>query len=97
MTSSWRPAWPTVPWSWRTGRSSPTVRPAEVVCHSPIFAPQVAKVLAPEEWLTVDEVRRRSRSLSRHDRLRPRRPPGEAPPSTPAVRFGSRLDLPAAS
>ncbi len=29
----------------------------EVVCHSPIFAPQVAKVLAPEEWLTVDEVR----------------------------------------
>ena len=30
----------------------------QVVCHSPIFAPQVAKVLAPEEWLTVDEVRR---------------------------------------
>jgi energy-coupling factor transport system ATP-binding protein len=29
-----------------------------VVCHSPIFAPQVAKVLAPEEWLTVEEVRR---------------------------------------
>jgi energy-coupling factor transporter ATP-binding protein EcfA2 len=29
-----------------------------VVCHSPIFAPQVAKVLAPEEWLTVQEVRR---------------------------------------
>jgi energy-coupling factor transport system ATP-binding protein len=29
-----------------------------VVCHSPIFAPQVAKVLAPDEWLTVDEVRR---------------------------------------
>jgi energy-coupling factor transport system ATP-binding protein len=28
-----------------------------VVCHSPVFAPQVAKVLAPEEWLTVDEVR----------------------------------------
>jgi energy-coupling factor transport system ATP-binding protein len=28
----------------------------QVVCHSPIFAPQVAKVLAPEEWLTVDEV-----------------------------------------
>ena len=28
-----------------------------VVCHSPIFAPQVAKVLAPEEWLTVEEVR----------------------------------------
>lgn len=30
----------------------------QVVCHSPVFAPQVAKVLAPEEWLTVDEVRR---------------------------------------
>jgi energy-coupling factor transport system ATP-binding protein len=29
----------------------------QVVCHSPIFAPQVAKVLAPDEWLTVDEVR----------------------------------------
>lgn len=28
----------------------------EVVCHSPVFAPQVAKVLAPEPWLTVDEV-----------------------------------------
>jgi energy-coupling factor transporter ATP-binding protein EcfA2 len=29
----------------------------DVVCHSPVFAPQVAKVLAPEAWLTVDEVR----------------------------------------
>lgn len=29
----------------------------EIVCHSPVFAPQVAKVLAPDEWLTVDEVR----------------------------------------
>jgi energy-coupling factor transport system ATP-binding protein len=29
----------------------------QVVCHSPIFAPQVAKVMAPDEWLTVDEVR----------------------------------------
>jgi energy-coupling factor transport system ATP-binding protein len=28
----------------------------EVVCHSPVFAPQVAKVLAPAEWLTVGEV-----------------------------------------
>jgi energy-coupling factor transport system ATP-binding protein len=28
----------------------------EVVCHSPVFAPQVAKVLAPQEWLTVGEV-----------------------------------------
>ena len=29
----------------------------DVVCHSPVFAPQVAKVLAPEPWLTVAEVR----------------------------------------
>ena len=29
----------------------------QVVCHSPVFAPQVAKVMAPAEWLTVDEVR----------------------------------------
>jgi energy-coupling factor transport system ATP-binding protein len=28
----------------------------EVVCHSPVFAPQVAKVLAPAEWLTATEV-----------------------------------------
>lgn len=28
----------------------------EVVCQSPIFAPQVAKVLAPARWLTVAEV-----------------------------------------
>ena len=30
----------------------------DVVVHSPVFAPQVAKILAPAEWLTVDEVRR---------------------------------------
>jgi energy-coupling factor transport system ATP-binding protein len=30
----------------------------EVITHSPVFAPQVAKVLAPEEWLTVGEVAR---------------------------------------
>ncbi|TWE11247.1 ABC transporter ATP-binding protein [Rudaeicoccus suwonensis] len=29
---------------------------AEVVASSPIFAPQVAKVLAPQPWLTVDQV-----------------------------------------
>ncbi|MBB4687559.1 ABC transporter ATP-binding protein [Amycolatopsis jiangsuensis] len=29
---------------------------ADVVVSSPAFAPQVAKVLAPEPWLTVDEV-----------------------------------------
>jgi energy-coupling factor transporter ATP-binding protein EcfA2 len=28
----------------------------DVVVHSPVFAPQIAKVLAPEPWLTVDEV-----------------------------------------
>jgi energy-coupling factor transport system ATP-binding protein len=28
----------------------------KVVVHSPVFAPQVAKVLAPQPWLTVDEV-----------------------------------------
>ena len=30
---------------------------AEVVLASPMFAPQVAKILAPEKWLTVAEVR----------------------------------------
>ena len=30
---------------------------AEVVLTSPMFAPQVAKILAPEKWLTVAEVR----------------------------------------
>lgn len=30
---------------------------AEVVAASPAFAPQVAKILAPAEWLTVDDVR----------------------------------------
>jgi len=30
----------------------------QVVTHSPAFAPQVAKVLAPQEWLTVDDVTR---------------------------------------
>ncbi|HEU0041479.1 MAG TPA: AAA family ATPase, partial [Jiangellaceae bacterium] len=29
---------------------------AQVVVGSPTFAPQVAKVLAPEPWLTVDQV-----------------------------------------
>lgn len=28
----------------------------EVVCRSPLFAPQVARVLAPHRWLTVAEV-----------------------------------------
>jgi energy-coupling factor transport system ATP-binding protein len=38
----------------------------DVICHSPVFAPQVAKVLAPDPWLTVDEVRR---ALTRTDDL----------------------------
>jgi len=31
---------------------------SEVITSSPMFAPQVAKVLAPQPWLTVDQVRR---------------------------------------
>jgi energy-coupling factor transport system ATP-binding protein len=27
-----------------------------VVCHSPVFSPQVARIMAPDEWLTVSEV-----------------------------------------
>jgi len=30
----------------------------EVVTHSPAFAPQVAKIMAPQEWLTVADVER---------------------------------------
>ena len=30
----------------------------DVVCHTPAFAPQVAKVFAPMTWLSVDEVER---------------------------------------
>jgi len=29
-----------------------------VITSSPMFAPQVAKVLAPQPWLTVEQVRR---------------------------------------
>jgi len=28
----------------------------DVVCHSTVFAPQVAKIMAPDEWLTVEEI-----------------------------------------
>jgi energy-coupling factor transport system ATP-binding protein len=28
----------------------------DVICHSPVFAPQVAKIMTPEPWLTVAEV-----------------------------------------
>ena len=33
-------------------------RTAEVVVASPAFAPQVAKILAPQPWLTVEQVAR---------------------------------------
>lgn len=28
----------------------------EVIVHSPVFAPQVAKVMAPQSWMTVEEI-----------------------------------------
>ena len=31
---------------------------ADVITSSPMFAPQVAKILAPQPWLTVEQVRR---------------------------------------
>jgi energy-coupling factor transport system ATP-binding protein len=40
--------------------SGPT---SEIVTASPLFAPQVAKILAPEPWLTVEEVRRALESV----------------------------------
>ena len=30
---------------------------ADVVVSSPMFAPQIAKILAPQEWLTVAQVK----------------------------------------
>ena len=36
-------------------------RTADVLVASPAFAPQVAKVLAPQPWLTVDQVAQRAR------------------------------------
>ena len=38
---------------------------AEALAASPVFAPQVAKVLAPQPWLTVDRRRSASRVESR--------------------------------
>jgi energy-coupling factor transport system ATP-binding protein len=43
---------------------------AEIVCGSPAFAPQVAKILAPDRWLTVAEV---ERSLAAVDESTPNR------------------------
>jgi energy-coupling factor transporter ATP-binding protein EcfA2 len=39
-------------------------RTAEVVVASPAFAPQVAKILAPQPWLTVEQVARALREAS---------------------------------
>ena len=56
---------------------------AEVVVASPAFAPQVAKVLHPDRWLTVDEVATRPGAERRRDRDagadRPARCSGMAP------------------
>ena len=46
-TSSSSPRSPTGSWCSPTARSWPTARPRTSSCASPVFAPQVAKVLAP--------------------------------------------------
>ena len=43
--------------AWPTGEVVADGPTAEVVVSSPAFAPQVAKVIAPGPWLTVDDVR----------------------------------------
>ena len=45
-------------------------RTAEVIVASPAFAPQVAKILAPQPWLTVDQVARGAGRGGRRDRPR---------------------------
>lgn len=40
---------------------------ADITTSSPMFAPQVAKVLAPERWLTVDQVRTALHAQTRED------------------------------
>ncbi len=66
----------------------------DVVVHSPVFAPQVAKILAPAPWLTVAEVAAAlerdaggepaGRGRARDDRRTHRAPgPGPARPSRP--------------
>ena len=63
---------PTAPWCSPTARWSRTGRPAR---WSPVavFAPQVAKVLAPLPWLTVAEVAAASSRAGRRDRGAARR------------------------
>ncbi len=39
---------------------------ADIVCASPAFAPQVAKILAPEPWLTVTEIADTLADLKEH-------------------------------
>ena len=43
-------------WCSPTARSSPTAPAPDVVVSSPAFAPQVAKVMAPQPWLTAADV-----------------------------------------
>jgi energy-coupling factor transporter ATP-binding protein EcfA2 len=42
-------------------------RTAEVVVASPAFAPQVAKILAPQPWLTVEQIARAQAGRPEHD------------------------------
>ena len=56
MTSNSSPPWPIGWWSWRPVTSWPTGRRLEVMVASPSFAPQVAKILAPLDYLTMDQV-----------------------------------------
>jgi len=55
-TWSWSPAWQSAPWCWRKERWWPTALLVKW-CATRRLRPQVAKVLAPEAWLTVEEVR----------------------------------------
>ena len=58
---------------------------AEVVVSSPAFAPQVAKILAPQPWLTVAQVRE-ALALARAGPRAPSGPAGTGRPARPALR-----------
>ena len=62
---------------------------ADVVVASPAFAPQVAKVLHPDRWLTVDEVAARSPSVERVGR-RDRRAGATGPCCRRGAPYGRR-------
>jgi hypothetical protein len=55
-TSSWWPRWRTGQSCWPTATSWPTDPAVEVVTHSPTLSPQVARILHPLPYLTVDDV-----------------------------------------